>query len=45
MVIEVSHLLFADNILIFSGANVDQLVQLRWVLLCFELVSGLKVDL
>ena len=41
----ISHLLFADDTLIFRDAASDQIQALRAVLLCFEAVSGLKVNL
>ncbi|XP_028112807.1 uncharacterized protein LOC114310908 [Camellia sinensis] len=41
----VSHLLYADDALIFYGAKVEQVGHLRCVLLCFEAVSGLRVSL
>ena len=41
----VSHLLFADDTLIFCDANIDQLLILRMVLIWFEVVSSLKVNL
>jgi hypothetical protein len=44
-VINISHLLFADDILVFSEANLDHLRYLRVLLVCFEVVSGLKVNL
>ena len=40
----VSHLLFADDTLIFFYANIDQMLILRMVLIWFEAVSGLKVN-
>jgi hypothetical protein len=44
-VINVSHLLFIDDILVFSEANPDHLCYLRVLLVCFEAVSSLKVNL
>jgi len=44
-VINISHLLFADDILVFSEANPNHLCYLRVLLVCFEAVFGLKVNL
>jgi len=44
-VINISHLLFADDTLVFYGANSDHLHYLRLLLLSFEAVSGLKINL
>lgn len=41
----ISHLLFADDALFFSGINEDSMISLKGILLCFEAVSGLKVNL
>lgn len=41
----VSQLLFADNILIFCGVDPDQLLHLKCAMLCFEAVSGLRINL
>ena len=41
----VSHLLFADDTLIFCGADLDQVLFLRMILIWFEAVSGLKINL
>ncbi|CAL5329858.1 unnamed protein product [Camellia sinensis] len=40
----VSHLLYADDALIFCGARAEQVGYLRCVLLCFEVVSSLRVN-
>lgn len=39
--IDVSHLLYVDDALIFCGAEAKQVGYLRCVLLCFKAVSGL----
>ena len=41
----VSHLLFANDTLIFCDANIDQMLIFCMVLIWFEVVSGLKVNL
>jgi hypothetical protein len=43
--IVVSHLLFADDTLVFCNADVVQLEALRRVFTWFEVISGLKVNL
>jgi len=43
--LSVSHLLFADDTLIFDKANSEQLQHLRCLFLCFEVGSGLKINL
>ena len=41
----VSHFLFADDTLIFCEACPEQIRYVHLILLCFEAVSGLKVNL
>ena len=41
----VTHLHFADDTLVFLEANQEQVEKLRLVLTCFELVSGLHINL
>jgi hypothetical protein len=42
---EVTHLLFVDDTLIFCEPTVEQIQNLRCLLLCFEAASGLKINL
>ncbi|RVW78519.1 putative mitochondrial protein [Vitis vinifera] len=41
----VSHLLFADDTLVFCEASEDQMVYLNWLLMWFEAISGLRINL
>jgi hypothetical protein len=41
----VSHSLFTDDTLIFCEASSEQILYVRLILLCFEAVSGLRVNL
>lgn len=42
---EISHILYADDTLLLYGAGKEQFLHLRVVLLAFEAVSGLKINL
>ena len=43
--IQVSHLLFADDTLVFCEDSQDQMAILSWLLLWFEAISGLSINL
>lgn len=42
---EITHLFFADDILIFFVARRENLEYLGWILMWFEVLLGLKVSL
>uniref|UniRef100_A0A2N9J5R7 Reverse transcriptase domain-containing protein n=1 Tax=Fagus sylvatica TaxID=28930 RepID=A0A2N9J5R7_FAGSY len=44
-VMHLSHLLFADDTLIFSDANPDHIFHIRLLFTWFEAISGLKINL
>ena len=41
----ISHLLFVDDTLVFCKASQDHLTYLNWLLMWFEAVSGLRINL
>ena len=43
--VDVSHLLFADDALIFCKASKDDMTRLGWLLMCFKAISSLKINL
>jgi hypothetical protein len=43
--VSVSHLLYADDTILFCDAHLEQLLYIRLVLTCFEAVTGLKVNM
>ena len=43
--VQVSHLMFADDTLVFCGASKELLLYLSWILMWFEAMSGLRINL
>ena len=42
---DISHLLFLNDTLVFCEPSLDQLTYLSWVLIWFETILGLRVNL
>lgn len=40
-----THLQFADNIIVFLEPSTENILNLRNILQCFQLTSGLKINL
>ena len=43
--VQVTHFLFVDDTLVFCEASPEQMVFLSWLLMWFEAISGLKINL
>ena len=42
---QISHLLFADDTLVFCEESSDQMTYLSWLFMWFEACSGLRINL
>ena len=42
---KISHLLFADDTIVFCDNDCEQIVNLRCILIWFQAVSGLRINL
>ena len=43
--LQITHLLFADDTLVFCEASQEQMSFLSWLLMWFEAISGLSINL
>ena len=43
--VQITHLIFANDTLVFCKDSRDQLIHLSWILMWFEALSGLKINL
>ena len=43
--LQISHMLFSDDTLVFCKDSKDQLPSISWILLWFEAFSGLRINL
>ena len=43
--VDINHLLFVDDTLIICKASKDEMTHLCWLLMWFEAISGLKINL
>ena len=43
--VDINHLLFVDDTLIFCKASKDEMTHLCWLLMWFEAISGLKINM
>ena len=41
----ITHLQYADDTLLFSSSNREEILTLKRILRCFELVPGLKINI
>ena len=43
--VQLTHLLYADDMLTFCEASEDQLAHLSWLLMWFEVIFGFRINL